>query len=817
VDGHRLALTNLDKVLYPATGTTKGEVIAYYTAVAPVLLPHLRQRPITRKRYPDGVGGEAPNVFFAKNLPAGTPDWVRRYPIKHRDGSHDYPVADDAATLTWLAQLAALELHVPQWRFAADGTALPPDRLVFDLDPGEGVGLAQCAEVAHWVRELLDGAGLTAFGVTSGSKGIHLYAHLDGSLDAEGASEVAKQVAQTLQASHPERVTAVMRRADRAGKVFLDWSQNNGNKTTVSPYSLRGRERPWVAAPRTWDELGSTTLRQLEFSEMVARLAELGDLLAPLLAADGPDRLAAYRGLRDAAKTPEPVPAAAPAASAGRSFVIQEHHARRLHYDFRLEREGVLVSWAVPKGPPSDPRTNHLAVHVEDHPLAYGGFEGTIPKGEYGAGSVRIWDAGVYELEKWREGKEVIITLHGRPDGGLGGEPAKFALIHTGANDWLIHRMQSSLSPSKGPLSPPSSSLSPSKGPLSPPSSSLSPSKGSLSPPSSSLSPSKGSLSPAKGKPIAPMLAVSASPTSVPQESQWAFEMKWDGVRAIVTIADGAVTLTSRNGREETLRYPDLLPDLAGLGCASATLDGEIVVLDANGAPDFGLLQPRINLTGQANIAAAAKLAPAQLMLFDLLELDGTAQLGLAYEQRRELLEQLVPAELGRLHVPPVFDGDLAAALDASSAFGLEGVVAKRLGSTYLPGRRSEAWLKIKHRRSQSVVIGGWWPGEGNRDGRVGSLLVGVPDGDQLRYLGRVGSGFSDAGLIEAEALLAPLSAEVSPFAEVPAADAKGVHWTRPVLVGEVQFSGLSASRRLRHPVWLGWRPELKPADVHDE
>ncbi|MDQ7993030.1 MAG: ATP-dependent DNA ligase, partial [Propionicimonas sp.] len=175
VDGRHLKLTNLDKVLYPATGTTKAEVIAYYAEVAGVLLPLLRQRPVTRKRWPDGVGAEgAGRVFFAKDLPPGTPDWVRRYPIQHERRSNDYPVVDDLATLTWLGQLAALELHVPQWRFAPDGTPQNPDRLVLDLDPGDGVSLAGCAEVAGWVREALAAVGLDPVPVTSGSKGIHL-------------------------------------------------------------------------------------------------------------------------------------------------------------------------------------------------------------------------------------------------------------------------------------------------------------------------------------------------------------------------------------------------------------------------------------------------------------------------------------------------------------------------------------------------------------------------------------------------------------------------------------------------------------------
>jgi bifunctional non-homologous end joining protein LigD len=788
VDGRRIAVTNTDKVLYPATGTTKGEVIAYYSEIAPVILPHLRQRPITRKRWPDGVGTGDPdaadtNVFFAKNLPKGTPEWVQRYAIKHNSGTNEYPVADDAATLVWLAQLASLELHVPQWRFSQGGHALAPDRLVLDLDPGPGVSLAECAEVAGWVREALGDAGLKCFPVTSGSKGIHLYAPLDGSLDTEAASQVARELARALQSAHPDRVTAVMRRADRDGKVFLDWSQNNGSKTTISPYSLRGRERPWVAAPRTWDELADPALRHLEFAEVLARVREQGDLVAGLLPpGTASDRLSTYRSMRDASLTPEPVPADAPPPTEGNSFVIQEHHARRLHWDFRLERDGVLVSWAVPKGPPDDPHRNNLAVHVEDHPLDYGGFSGTIPKGQYGAGTVSIWDAGTYEAEKWREGKEVICTLHGRPDGGLGGVPAKFALIHTGEENWLIHRME--LAPSEA------------------------------STPVVVASTRRQAELP---EVVAPMLATLASTSSELDEDRWSFEMKWDGVRALCTLDRGSVRITGRRGRDETGRYPDLVADLAALPADSAVLDGEIVVLDDGGAPRFELLQPRINLSRPADIAAAAARAPAKLMLFDLLALNGTSLLGVAYEQRRELLEHLAGGSGGRVQVPPAFEGDLIAALDASAAFHLEGVVAKRLGSPYHPGQRSGDWLKIKHRQTQSVVIGGWRPGEGRRSGTMGSLLLGIPGPDGLDYVGRVGSGFSDAGLGEADRMLASLAATDSPFVHVPAADARDAHWVRPELVGEVLFTERTRAGALRHPVWIGWRADLVASDVRVE
>jgi bifunctional non-homologous end joining protein LigD len=438
IDGHRLTLTHLDKVLYPDTGTTKGDVIRYYAAVAEVMLPHVRDRAATRKRWVNGVGTDAApgDMFFQKNLDDSTPSWVKRATIEHREHANDYPLVNDLATLTWLAQIAALEIHVPQWKFGAHGAHHNPDRLVLDLDPGPGLGLADCAEVARIARSILKGMGLDPMPVTSGSKGMHLYATLDGKQTSDQVSAVAHELARSLEADHPDLIVSDMKKSLRTGKILVDWSQNNGNKTTVAPYSLRGRMRPTVAAPRTWRELSSPDLAQLEFEEVIKRVAKRGDLLG------GIDRLATYRSRRDASKTPEPVPAKRAKKSNGQSFVIQEHHASRLHWDFRLEHDGVLVSWALPKGVPTEYRTNHLAVQTEDHPLEYGSFDGDIPKGEYGGGHVEIWDAGTYDLEKWRDGQEIIATLHGEKHGDH-----KYALIHTGGEgkaeaNWLIHLMK---------------------------------------------------------------------------------------------------------------------------------------------------------------------------------------------------------------------------------------------------------------------------------------------------------------------------------------------------------------------------------------
>ena len=591
--GPRVTLTNPDKVLYPATGTPKSEVFGYYTAVAEVMLPHIAGRPATRKRWPDGVDREA---FFEKALAKSAPAWLHRGTQQHRSGATVYPIIDSATALAWIAQQAALEVHVPQWRFTADGRPGPADRLVFDLDPGDGVTMAQMAEVAHAVRDVLGDMGLAVFPVTSGSKGMHLYAQLTEPISSAGAVTVAKQVAWQLEHAMPEVVTATMSRKLRAGKVFVDWSQNAAAKTTVAPYSMRGRQTPTVAAPRMWDEIDGD-LQQLRYDEVLARVAEHGDLLAGLDVT--PDRLTTYRRKRDAARPPEPVPDSRPpmpAAGTARTFVIQEHRARRLHYDFRLEHDGVLVSWAVPKNLPDTASVNHLAVRTEDHPLEYAAFEGTIPKGEYGAGTVALWDSGSYEAEKFTD-SEVIVDLHGRRISG------RYALIRTDGDQWLAHRMKEQPG--------------------------------------------------ARVQDLAPMLA---SPGSVDRltAAQWAFEGKYDGYRMLVEAGHGRLRLQSRNGRDVTAEYPQLQALAEDLAGHRVILDGEAVALDSRGVPSFSAMQNRtrdtriefwafdiLSLDGRPLLRVSYRdrrrlletlAAASHLIVPPLIEADGPA--ALAYSRR---------------------------------------------------------------------------------------------------------------------------------------------------------------------------------------
>ena len=740
----QVTLTNADKVLYPATGTNKADVFAYYTAIAEVMLPHIAGRPVTRKRWPNGVEQAA---FFEKQLASSAPDWLQRASIAHHTGTTTYPIIDNVSGLAWIAQQAALEVHVPQWRFV-DGAPGPATRVVFDLDPGEDVTMRQLCDVARAVRALMEDIGLTAYPLTSGSKGLHLYARFAAPVSSRGASVLAKRIAQQLEQEMPTLVTATMAKKVRSGRVLVDWSQNSAAKTTIAPYSLRGRAEPTVAAPRTWAELDDADLGQLRYDEVLQRVARDGDLLASLDdAPPRPDRLTTYRRMRDSAKTPEPVPSAEPAVGQNNTFVIQEHHARRLHYDFRLERDGVLVSWAVPKNLPETPSVNHLAVQTEDHPLEYAAFEGSIPKGEYGGGEVRVWDSGTYDTEKFFDadhGGEVIVTLHGRRISG------RYALIHTDGKNWLAHRTKEQPEPAP--------------------------------------------------RDLAPMLATTGSVAKL-KATQWAFEGKWDGYRMLVDADHGDVRLRLRSGRDVTTEFPRLHSVATELAEHRVILDGEVVALDEDGVPSFDEMQNR------------ARGSRVEYWAFDLLYLDGRSLLNVKYRDRRKLLETLVSET--NIIVPEQIPGDGAAALAYSRERRWEGVVAKKWDSTYQPGNRSSAWIKDKNWNTQEIVIGGWRRGEGGRSSGIGALLMGMPNGAGLDFVGRVGTGFTERELAALKSTLEPLHTDESPFnTRLTGPDARMVTYVTPTLVGEVRFADWTADGHIRHASWRGLRPDKASDEV---
>lgn len=297
-------------------------------------------------------------------------------------------------------------------------------------------------------------------------------------------------------------------------------------------------------------------------------------------------------------------------------------------------------------------------------------------------------------------------------------------------------------------------------------------------------------------------------------EGRWAYEMKWDGVRAVVHVAGGRVRIVSRNGNDMTAAYPELGDLAATLGQLEVVLDGEIVALDRSGRPSFSALQPRMHVTDAAQIRRLRSSTPVTFLAFDLLHLDGRSTIEVPYVERRRLLESL-HLEGPAWRTPPAWYADGASVLAAAAEQGLEGIVAKQQDSRYRPGRRSDTWVKVKHLRTQEVVIGGWKPGTGRRGGVLGSLLLGIPSANGLEYVGKVGTGFTDAALRDLTRRLGARSQGESPFVgPVPAADAREAHWVQPSIVGEVRFGEWTRDGRLRHPAWRGLRPDKQPADV---
>jgi bifunctional non-homologous end joining protein LigD len=469
-----------------------------------------------------------------------------------------------------------------------------------------------------------------------------------------------------------------------------------------------------------------------------------------------PDKLETYKAKRDFKATPEPAGSEGEQSEQPR-FVVQEHHARRLHWDLRLEHDGALASWAIPNGIPQEPKENRMAVRTEDHPLEYLDFHGDIPKGEYGAGTMAIWDQGTYEPETWND-KKVTVVFHGERLSG------RYALFRIGdESDWMIHRMDPA-EPGREPMP----------------------------------------------EHIVPMMAKLAT---LPRADQrFGFEVKWDGVRAIAYMRPGRIHLESRNLLDITSQYPELRGLTGALGAHETVLDGEIVAFDSEGRPSFERLQQRMHQTSESLIRRRMKSHPVTYVIFDLLYLDGHSLMEEPYTERRRRLEEL---ELDGDHwqTPGYSVGNGEALLQATAEKGLEGLVAKRLDSRYDPGKRGGAWLKIKNKASQELVIGGWEPGEGRRRDRIGALLLGFYEEGQLRYAGKVGTGFTEKTLDDLARRLEPLERKTSPFSGLPAPPKRAI-FVEPELVAEVEFTEWTPERMLRHPSFKGLRVDKEAEEV---
>jgi bifunctional non-homologous end joining protein LigD len=820
-EGRELRFSNLNKVFWPDEGYTKGDLIAFYWNVADLILPYLRGRPLTMKRMPDGLKG---GFFYEKDAPSHTPNWMSRCPVPTSGESsrwgavkHDvinYLMVDDVAGLLFMANLACIEFHPLHSRCA---TIEQPDYVFFDLDPFEPAGYEEVLAVARMVNVSCERLGLTAYPKTSGATGMQIYVPIEPGFSYEETRALVGSLGHLMRAADPGHVTMEWEVRKRSGKVFVDHNMNRVGANISAAWSMRPEAGATVSTPVTWDEVDDGAIRASDFTirTIWERIASVGDPFRPVV--DGPyqdlshalgtlgidrvpppspdgespsadgdaDRATAPRARASAvakarskddqtiarSKDPNlrtylkkrsfgdegtPEPAGGGPSPGGNSFVIQWHDATRLHHDYRLERNGVLVSWAVPKGLPWEPGEKHLAVQTEDHPMEYGTFAGSIPSGHYGAGEVRIWDSGTYDLVEWTESK-VSVRLHGRRHTG------EYHLIKT-RTDWLVFLAKSS--EIRPPELPPK---------------------------------------------LTPMFAEGGHQPF--DRAGWRFEPKLDGIRTLLSFDRQNVRLISRTGRDMTASYPDLKDLFRRVVAINALIDAEIVATDEQGYPSFERLQQRMNLASPSEIERTAKQIPVELYAFDLLWFDGSNLMSLPLSERLELLDEVIVEGKRMRRMFGVEEKGIAFA-EQTRELRFEGTVAKRLNSRYLAGRRSPDWQKIKFLNRQDCVVLGWTPGQGGRANSFGALLVGAYDDGELRWVGQVGTGFTDRMIAGLMKRLGDLVTESPPIRDPELKRVKGARWVRPELVVDVEYLQMTRVGKMRAPSFKGIRIDKLPEDA---
>ncbi len=769
VRGREIEISNLEKVLFPQDHIIKAELMEYYLNVAPTLLKHLKGRPLSFVRFPDGISGER---FFQKNRPEWAPDWIEHILLGGEQGT-DYIIAKDEASLAWLANLAAVEMHQMQVRAPHFDK---PDYMVFDLDPPENSEFERVKDLALRLRDHLENLGYHPFVKTTGGKGVHILVPIEPKWDFDRVFAAASEIAARFVEGRSGEATLQIKKEARKGRILIDIYRNRPAQTIISPYSVRGREGAPVSMPLTWAELTSLeSPAAFNLRGVLERLKSEGDAWEALDAyavrlhnepdgrakrreagsRQGKAKPASQKGLEEYArkrsfeKTPEPSPRVE--AGGGDVFVVHRHHASHLHYDLRLERDGALKSWAVPKGLPPRPGVKRLAVAVEDHPLDYLTFEGTIPKGQYGAGRVWVFATGRYEVTKEKKEGFYFRLLSKEMN-------AEYRFINTRGRDWLLERVDT--------------------------------------PPRDWLRDG-----------LEPMLAHTRE--EPPDSGDYLFEVKWDGIRASILLDDGALTIRSRSGRDITALFPELLVPEQAFRASGAVFDAEIVCLQPDGRPSFEDTIKRLQQK-EAGIARARARHPAVCYVFDCLYLDGRSLLHEPLERRREwMADALKPGSPFRAS-EAIDDG--MGLYSAARTAGLEGIMAKKRGSPYLPGKRSDYWLKIKIRQTVECIIIGYTRGKGDRAGTFGALQLARYAGESLRYVGKAGTGF-DAQLMKSLLEeMAGVPRVQRPVSAKPPDDSDTV-WIEPRLVCEVQYASLTSEGILREPVFLRRRPDYSPED----
>ena len=559
VDGRNLKLTNLSKIIYPELSIPKAEIIQYFLKMAPHIIPFIRERPMTLIRYPDGVTA---HQFYSKSRPDYAPDWMESIQITHDNRSIDYIFLKSAAGLAWTANLAALELHPMAFRI---GQNTQPDYMVFDLDPDEKISFNEVVIAAKRLRSVIDALGYTTYLKTSGGKGLHLMVPLIPQHTFEEVKERCKTIAKTLIAKYPNAYTLETSKSKRKGKILIDIYRNHETNTVVAPYSLRGKIGAPISMPIPWERLETLDSSQEinlnnyrdHIDASIEAWQDWDDSAVPLMQTkerteakpqEVDQRLKDYVHKRDLSTTPEPM--ALVRGNYTDRYSIQFHDASNLHYDLRLEDQGVLWSWAIPKGLPVEKGQKRLAIRTEDHPIEYLTFEGVIPEGAYGAGEMWTIETGT-TIWHTKEKNKLIFSLGQH----------KYHLVKTKQEDqWLM-----------------------------------------------TLSDSKQFLD--KGSSLKPMLADQR--TDIPSTNNYVYEVKWDGIRVLIYLTEDEVHIKSRSGRDITQQFPELL-DPKLFNVEYGVFDGEIVVLDDQGRPVFADVISRMH-SKRSGIKTAQKLVSCYL------------------------------------------------------------------------------------------------------------------------------------------------------------------------------------------------------------
>lgn len=765
VGKRRLELSNLVKVLYPDDHLLKAEIIEYYLKIAPTILYHIKGRPLTLIRFPDGIGAQN---FYQKNRPDWAPGWIEFVTLGDEE-QKDYILATEEATLVWLANLAALELHQMHSRQPYFDR---PDYMVFDLDPTDNNTFEEVTVVAFNLKEHVESFGYHTFVKTTGGAGLHIVVPLEQRWDFSTVFDAAKEIAQPFVQRYSQTTTLQIRKEARKGRILVDIYRNRMGQSIVSPYSLRGRPGAPVSMPLRWDELTELeSSQQFTIRDAVEKVTSEGDAwegiggwatalhtkrstaqtakdLPPSPHHKTPDQLDGYAKKRDFEKTSEP--SAEISTDTGHRFVIHRHHASRLHYDLRLEQKGVLKSWAVPKGMPQRPGVKRLAVQTEDHPLKYLDFEGEIPKGEYGAGKMWIYATGNYTITK--EKKNGMYFRLESPE--LSGE---YRMHLMKEKEWLLEKVEK---------------------------------------------PQTDWLAGA----VTPMLAGTSD--RVPG-GDYLYEVKWDGIRALISLDEGMLQIHTRNQNEVSRQFPELQIPAKAFRATNGLFDGEIVCLNEKGRPEFKRVINRLMSTDERAIESLSRSSPVHCYLFDCLYLDGRSLLNEPLTKRKEWLADSLRRGTPYRISESIEDG--AALFEAAKEHQLEGIIAKRKDSKYRPGHRSDDWLKIKIRQTADCFVIGYTKGNGDRRPYFGALHLAEQENGSLKYRGKVGTGFTEELLRDVSRQIALLP-EISKPISNKVLDEKNTTWVEPRIVVEVTYASLTPDDIFREAVFLRLRPDKSEA-----